>query len=373
MRIGVDATGLVERPTGIGNYVTPVLTALLEAHPEATFFLYGNSPVVWPEAANVVRRVKTPRRRGPYWQNTHLASMLAQDRPDVFWAANGLLPVRRPRSMGVVATVHDLVYRYAGATLPWYSRLGRAAFQPVAVRSADRLVAVSRATAVDVERAYGRTVDAVLHPLVADCFGRPAPAELARVRAERGLDRPYLLTLGTLEPRKNLVGLLTAYLRCREQGLELPQLVVVGGRGWRDAQIERTVARAEESGTVRRLGYVATADLPALYAGADAFLLPSLYEGFGMPVVEAQLCGVPVLHGEHASMVEAGAGVGTVVRTDVDGLAADLGALARGELPLACRLPQTVERDPAGHASVMWRLFEESIEAAAARTRGRRQ
>lgn len=358
MKIGVDATALVAQATGVGNYIRPILAAMCQSHPEASFLLYSNDEVAGPAARNATARVSHPKRRGPWWQNTSLVAMLRADRPDVFWAANGLMPVRPPPGMGVVATVHDLVYRFARQTLPWHSRVGRALSQPYTVRHADRLVAVSQATADDVQRINGRCVDAVIHPVPDPSFGLGARADAARVRAKLALVGPYLLTTGTLEPRKNLVALLGAYVRCRTRGVPLPLLVIAGRKGWRDAAIERLVSEAETRGHVRWLGFVDAADLPGLYSGADAFLMPSRYEGFGMPLLEAQMCGVPVLHGAHSSMVEAAGGLGTELHSDERGLRADLTAYARGELTLTCRLPSSVEKDAAAAAATMWSLLE---------------
>lgn len=363
MKIGVDATALVAQATGVGNYIRPILDAMCRSHPESSFLLYSNDEIAAPVTPNVTVRVSGPKRRGPLWQNTSLATMLLADRPDVFWAANGLLPLRRPAGMGVVTTVHDLVYRFAKETLPWHSYAGRALSQPYAVRHTDRLVAVSNATADDLLRINGRRVDAVIHPVPDPAFGPGARADAARVRAKLALVEPYLLTTGTLEPRKNLVALLGAYVRCRTLGVPLPLLAIAGRKGWRDAAIERLVTEAERHAMVRRLGFVDAADLPGLYAGADAFLMPSRYEGFGMPLLEAQLCGSPVLHGAHPSMTEAAAGLGVVVHGDEQGLEADLTAYARGELSLVCRLPSRVDHDASGAADTMWGLLDEAHRA----------
>jgi glycosyltransferase involved in cell wall biosynthesis len=164
----------------------------------------------------------------------------------------------------------------------------------------------------------------------------------------------FLLTVGTLEPRKNLATLVAAYIDRKNSGDDLPLLVLVGGDGWRDGKIQAMVSSAEQRGWVRRLGFVPNEDLPALYAGCEAFLMPSIYEGFGMPLVEAQLCGAPVIHGSYASMVEAAGGIGVPVGPSQSDLGVLFEALAAKRCALACRLPRDIVNDPASSARQLW-------------------
>ncbi len=366
MKIGVDATALVARPTGVGNYISRLLEPMAREHPEAEFVLFSNDEVSFPVLPNVRTRSSRPKRRGPYWQNTQLRAMLAQERPDVFWAANGLLPMWRPRGMGTVVTVHDLVYKFAPETLPFASYWGRRVGQRMAVKAANKLVYVSQATATDAVAEYGRAADAIIAPLADGSFERPAAAVIESMRTRLQLPERYILTLGTLEPRKNIVALVDAYLNRREAGVPLPLLAIAGGKGWLDSDIATRLARGEGLGFVRRLGYVDLADLPALYAGCEAFLMPSLYEGFGMPLLEAQLCGAAVIHGPHASMHEAAGGLGAQTQTDVAGIEAMLDSLAAGALSTTCRLRGDIVNDARRSSALLWGLFTE----AAIRPRG---
>lgn len=360
MRIGVDASALVAQPTGVGNYIRPILEHLIAHHGEVTWYLYGNQPLAFPSAANVRLRVSKPKLRGPAWQNTQLAAMIRADDLDVYWAANGLTPAFLPRRLAVVVTVHDLVYHFARETLPTLSYWGRRLGQPRAIARADRLITVSKATAQDVARINGRQADAIVHPLAHPRFSAVGPAGAAKARAAHNLPERYWLMTGTLEPRKNLATLLRAYMRCHEQGVALPLLALAGRKGWKDAQLEELAQAAEGRGLVRRLGYVADADLPGLYAGAQLFLLPSVYEGFGMPLLEAQLCGTTVAHGPHPAMVEAAGGQGTILHTDEDALVQDLTALATAT-PVATRDPADVHNDPASASATMWSMFQGAL------------
>lgn len=357
LTIGVDATALVKRPTGIGHYVVRLLKPLVECHPEADFILFSNEEVCFPTYPNVRTRTSYPKRRGLFWQNTHLREMLVNECPDVFWATNGLLPIFGRNGIPVVLTVHDLVYKFAPQTLPFLSRWSRRVGQHCAVALADKVVCVSKATAFDALSQYGRNADAIVPPLVGETFLRPSIPEIDDLRARLGLPEGYLLTLGTVEPRKNLASLLRAYLNRREAGVKLPLLAIAGGKGWLDKDVTALIKHCENLGYVRRLGYVDFSDLPALYAGCEAFLMPSLYEGFGMPLLEAQMCGAPVVHGTHASMREAAGGLGVVTATDVSSIERTFEEFAKGALPLACRLRTDIVNDAVLAAEEFWKIL----------------
>jgi glycosyltransferase involved in cell wall biosynthesis len=157
----------------------------------------------------------------------------------------------------------------------------------------------------------------------------------------------------------------TAYINRRNSGADLPLLALVGGDGWRDSSIRSTVSNAEQSGLIRRLGFVPSEDLPALYASCEVFLMPSIYEGFGMPLVEAQLCGAPVVHGSHPSMVEAAGGLGVAVGPSEADLMVMFDALADGRCAVACRLPGSIVNDPALSARRMWQQLSEATSETA--------
>jgi glycosyltransferase involved in cell wall biosynthesis len=151
-------------------------------------------------------------------------------------------------------------------------------------------------------------------------FRPPDPEERAAFLQRQQLVRPYILAVGTLEPRKNLPGLLRAYARLAP---EVPHdLVLVGAEGWLTGEIHATLEKLRLGGRVRMTGFVADDDLPHWYGGADLFAFASLYEGFGLPVVEAMACGVPVVTSNVSSLPEvAGDAAVLVDPADVDAIA----------------------------------------------------
>jgi len=365
LHVGVDASPLGPGRTGVGNYVSTLLLAMCEQNPKVEFTLFGNTTVVFNRMPNVTVNAAPTKWRGPLWHTFELGRTLTKSNIQAFWGTNGYLPPYRLRGIATVVTVHDLAEVFVPHTQARLVRWSRRLLQPRAVRVADRIVTVSGATASDVESTYGRKVDAVIHPLISSRFRSVTGLESAHVIAKYKLPERFLLTVGTLEPRKNLAALITAYINRRNSGADLPLLALVGGDGWRDSSIRSTVSNAEQSGLIRRLGFVPSEDLPALYASCEVFLMPSIYEGFGMPLVEAQLCGAPVVHGSHPSMVEAAGGLGVAVGPSEADLMVMFDALADGRCAVACRLPGSIVNDPALSARRMWQQLSEATSETA--------
>ena len=214
-----------------------------------------------------------------------------------------LMPFAGP----ALTTVHDLSWLNHPETHPrervrfLERHLPRSLEQAAAVLADSEFIADEITRKLGVPRSKLRVV-----PLGVDAAFRPrVEGELARVLARHALaGRAYLLVVATQEPRKNLARLARAYAALPAALRARHPLVVVGARGWLNAELERTLAPLEARGEVRRLGYVDEAELPMLYAGAHAFAFPSLYEGFGLPVLEAMASGVPVLTSRGSSLEE---------------------------------------------------------------------
>lgn len=360
--IGVEASALSSQRTGIGNYLANMLVALPAVAGPVQIRLFSNSPIDTAGLGDVTTTIARPHgQRGFVWQNTQLAAALLADPPDLFWGASGLLPLVRPRRTPTVVTIHDLVYRLAGGTLPRANRVSRRLLQPASARSATRVVAVSQATADDVAHYYGRCVDAVIHPVVNDAYRPVGADEIARVRAAHALPDRYLLTLGTLEPRKNLGSLVAAALLLRQRGIAAPPLIVAGGRGWLDDDLTATIAEGEATGVVRRLGFVPDRDMPGLYAGAAYFILASIYEGFGMPVVEAQLCGTHVLASDIPSLREASGGAAAFFDPTSTGIADCLARVLDGTFAVPRPTIDPGDNDPQRAAGRLWAVMESCL------------
>jgi glycosyltransferase involved in cell wall biosynthesis len=333
--IGYDASrALRPQRSGTERYALHLLRALLALDRRNRYVLYADRepPVgLLPAAANAGWRViRAPR----LWTQGRLAADLALWTPDVLFVPAHALPWWCPTRS--VVTVHDLGFYYVPHAYRPFDRWYLHVSTYWSARRATRVLADSLATRDDLVRWYGvsSTKIDVVH-LGVDAAFRPQPAEARRVVAARyGLDRPYLLYVGALRRRKNLPRLLVALARLRAR----PLLALAGSAG-PDATVLRDLAmRLGLGDDVRILGYVPEDDLPALYSGALAVVLPSLYEGFGLTALEAMACGVPVVCARVGALPEVVGDAGLLLDPhDVPGWTAALERIS-GDTPLRADL-----------------------------------
>jgi glycosyltransferase involved in cell wall biosynthesis len=303
--IGIDASRTVlARRTGTERYALEIVRALADVAPEQEYVLYFNQPPepgLLPRSERVRWRVMPARR---LWTFGRLSVEMAVRPPDVLFVPAHTLPPIVPRAS--VATIHDLGYLHFPGEHPPATRWLRRLSNRWSARRATRVVAISAATRDDLIRHEGvrREKIAVVHHGRAPWFSPVTDrALLDAARARYQLDGPYLLFVGTLQPRKNLERLLAAFDRVAADRPGL-LLALVGAAGWQPDRLDRALARLRARDRVRLLGFVPDADLPALLSGALGLALPSLYEGFGIPALEAMACGAPVLASSTSSFPE---------------------------------------------------------------------
>ncbi len=261
----------------------------------------------------VIRRARwnteSPLRR-ILWEQAVQPWALRQVRPDLAHALAFVAPVfsRVPS----VVTVYDLSFIHYPDLLPAARRLYLRLFTRRSCQHARRVIAISRSTAHDLTQTFGIPPDKidVAVPGVGGQFAPLLSAEIAAFRARKGLPDRFLLFLGTLEPRKNLPVLLRAYARLPAADRATVHLVLAGGKGWMFEDIFRTVEALDLADSVHFPGYVSPDELPLWYNAADVFVYPSVFEGFGLPVVEALACGTPVLVSDVSSLPEAAGDAG---------------------------------------------------------------
>jgi glycosyltransferase involved in cell wall biosynthesis len=311
MRVCLDVSPAVHRRAGLGRYAQELSAALLEVDAENEYLIFFNRP----RAARVEAPLHSLRRLTVAWSNkpwrmsallAHFAG-LSQDRlfpgVDLFHATDHLLPrFSRVRS---VFTLHDLAFRLYPETHTALNRWFLNVMMPRFLQAADAVIAVSEHTKRDALRAYNldEAKVRVIYEGVNPRF-RPAPPEaVAVIRRKYGLPERFILSVGTIEPRKNLETALAAYRTLKEGGAA-HRLVIAGKKGWLYRGFFRRLREEGLEGEVVFLGFVPDDDLPPLYGGADLFLFPSLYEGFGLPPLEAMACGAPVICSDSSSLPE---------------------------------------------------------------------
>jgi glycosyltransferase involved in cell wall biosynthesis len=306
MLIGIDASRtVVAQRTGTERYALEITRALVDAAPDDRFILYFNRPPpdgLLPRTARVRWRVIPAPR---LWTVARLSLEMLHRPPDVLFVPAHSLPPRLPRAS--VATIHDLGYLHFPAehgAKRWLRHLANR----WSARRASQVIAVSAATRDDLVHHYGVRSEriSVVHHGVDPSF-RPTDSTLvATVRQRYDLECPYFVFIGTLQPRKNYERLLAAFRRFAEGDPAKHRLALVGATGWQSDRLDRVLdapsGPARER--IRRLGSVPDADLPALLSGAVALVFPSLYEGFGLPALEAMACGAPVLASNTSSFPE---------------------------------------------------------------------
>ncbi len=334
MLIGIDASrATVARRTGTENYSLQLTRALLRLGGEQRWRLYANGApppaLFWTGPAPAAVEIRAlPFRR--LWTHVRLSREMLAHPPDVLFVPAHVLPLVHPRRS--VVTVHDLGY----LTYPEAHRAADRRYLDWSTRwnahQAAAVLADSQATRDDLLRAYGADagrVHVVYLGRDEDLCREQDPAVLATVRARYGLAERYLLYVGTLQPRKNLARLIAAFARLAAANGGDLQLVLAGRQGWLYDDLANQVNRLGLAGRVHFPGYVADQDLAALYSGALAFVFPSLYEGFGMPVLEAQSCGVPVMTSSNSSLPEVAGDAALLVDPhDVEAIAAAMARLA---------------------------------------------
>jgi glycosyltransferase involved in cell wall biosynthesis len=307
MKIGISARGLSTPIGGARRVLDNVLELLpriavdheiVAYQPPGTPVTDGVTPV-WVKAPHAV-----------LWEWVALPLALRRNPPDVLIAPKTLLPPFVPDGVKSLAVVLDLLYFPIRGNYPHEYRWRDLAYNRLcylsSCRRATGLACISEHTRKDLLAVCPQVDPANVHvvPLGVDL---PDPDDIAEttvtmVKKRYGLDKPYIFYAGTLSPRKNMVRGVQAFARIADR---IPHdLVVTAGKSWRDHAVEQEVDRCGLRQRFRRLGAVASKDMPALYAGADVFFFPSLYEGFGLPILEAMACGCPVVASSATSIPE---------------------------------------------------------------------
>ncbi len=306
MRVAIDARALLSQKTGIGTYTRGIASGLAKL-PGVEVGLFAPRPLSDGDRAGSWSVMADQHPFGMVWAQTTLPRRCLDWKADVLLCALTIAPVRA--RLPVVSVVHDLT---PWEHPEWHAARTLIGFLPLWEATADRaayLVCVSEATRRELLRGYPETSPRVrvvpngVDPDFALSPGGPAPQDVRR-RFTGG--RPYILYLGTLEPRKNVEALVAACERLWARRRSRPDLVLAGGLGWKTAALHRRIARSPYRDKIHLPGYAPHDVARDLYRAAEAFVYPSLCEGFGLPVLEAMACGTPVVASTAPALVEVG-------------------------------------------------------------------
>lgn len=309
MHIAIDAHSVGAQLAGNESYAVNLIEALAEIDQTNLYTLYVTKPAAIDRFANRWANFKvrqtlphTPLVRIPLTLSTELRRHPV-DVLHVQFTAPPFAPCP------VVTTIHDLSFEHLPETFKRRSRAQLRLTVRRTARNAALILTLSEFSRRDIIETYAIDPERVLvTPAAAPTHFQPVVDEtqLREMRERYGIRANYLLSLGSIQPRKNLTRLIEAHssLRANRPGDELPQLVIAGKRGWLDREVFRAAQQDGLNESVKFIGYVPEADLPALYSGATCFVYPSYFEGFGLPVLEAMQCGAPVIAGNQTSLPE---------------------------------------------------------------------
>lgn len=305
MIIAIDIREAVrQKKAGKGWYTHQIVENLLKEYPGDTFLLYTDQPYPeWEHYPNAQQRFFPP---SPLRWHFKVLKDLKKERPDIYFAPSSyIIPSFAPKWLKVVATVHDLVAWLFATRHNMKATVIERMTLPLAVRNITKFITVSKNTKRDLQHFFSVPSEKIQ---VIPCgagqqFRQMSAGESEKFRHEKKLPEKFILAVGTLEPRKNFTMLIRAFAQLVKKYPEY-SLVIVGGRGWYFEKIFDTVRELEVEDSVKFVGYVNDEDLPGYYNTAECFIFPSLYEGFGIPLLEAMKSGCPVITSNISSMPE---------------------------------------------------------------------
>jgi glycosyltransferase involved in cell wall biosynthesis len=312
--IGFDAKRLFLNDSGLGNYARALMAALGNHFPEDEYHLYTPSVGTRKDCSRFLTgkpyHLHTPPRGvpGTIWRTAGIIKSMGRHNIDLYHGLSNELPIGiRKTGIPCVVSIHDLIFRYYPEH---YSRVDRAIYNgkcKYACENAHRIVAVSETTKRDIIAAYNIPdyKVKVIHHACHEKFYELCSAEtIKNVRTKYHLPEEYILYVGTMNERKNLLSLVKA-MHLLPTAIEVP-LVAVGPVTPYVKTVENFVASKKMSDRVFLRHDIEDEDMPAIYQGATVFCMPSLYEGFALPILEALASGTPVLAGNRSSLPEVG-------------------------------------------------------------------
>ncbi len=315
MLIGYEASALQGRKSGVGYYTENMLAAVMRAAPQHNYVLFSNRDMRegWRQLASETLYSERLFPVRAVWMQGVLPGTLRRVQPDICHFTNYLAPIatRCP----YIVTVYDMTVFITPRLHSFKKLVLDRTLIPRVARKAGAIITVSNSARKDILR-YLRVpkekvrvvmgaASPAFHPII-------DAAQLEAVRARHGLHDPYILYVGTIEPRKNLPRLVQAFANLKRGGLR-HKLVIVGQSGWHTDPLHAEIERLGLKSEVIFTGYVPFEDLPAIYTMAEAMAFPSLYEGFGLPVIEAMACGTPVVTSRSSSLIEVAGDAGLLV------------------------------------------------------------
>lgn len=329
MRIAIDLIPITGKEAGLQRYAQQLVKGLAEFDKKNDYILLLNEKAYdffYVKQSNFKNiKVKTPPKIHFFWEQVYLPLHTLFKNFDILHFPVSAPPYFQFSSLKTIVTMHDLTFIIYPETMTKISRLYWTFFMKRGVKTAKKIIADSKSTKDDLIKHYNIPEEKVkvIHAALTRNFSTSLEASnFQSVKDEYGLPEKYLLYVGTLEPRKNVRRLVQAFHKAKSKKRFIHKLVITGKKGWLFSEIFETVEKLRLGSEVIFTGFVPDEDLPGIYSGAEIFVFPSLYEGFGLPPLEAMSYGVPVLVSNSSSLPEVVGDAGILVNPeDIDDIA----------------------------------------------------
>lgn len=337
MIVGINGEIFNRPTTGIGKYVGKLLEKLEENFPEIWFVVFcRTTPKFLPLKKNFsIMEEKNPilkKFHSTAWFNFFSYKIINSSNIDIFWPGIPILPLFLKKDIRKVLTVYDLNLYIVPKTMKRSTWLNYRFFFKRSVLLADSIFTISKGTAKKLEKILKVNSDLIVYPGVdREIFYPRLKKEVEEYLKKAGINSNYLLSVATLEPRKNTKLLIESFVELKRKGhLHKTSLVLVGPYGWKSREVIELIKKNNK--VIKHLGYVKEEELPFLYSGAEAFIFPSIYEGFGMPVQEARACGCCVITSDIPELREAGGKGSIYIKPTKDNIKKVLIEISKGEI-----------------------------------------
>jgi glycosyltransferase involved in cell wall biosynthesis len=311
MKIAIQAADLdSSRIDGTRVYIQNLLKYFGRISPTDDFWLYHKSAFNPELAPPIFPNYRVVQKSWPFfWTQIRFACEIWRDQPDVLWMPIQALPIFRRKSLKTAITIHDLAFKYFPKDFEKKDFYKIDSFSDYAIRHSNKIIAISESTKKDILKFYpeikAEKIRVIYHGFDKEIFSKDRNEEEEQILKDKlEIKGDYILYTGAIQPRKNLVILIEAFESLKKSGAFTGQLVLAGEKAWLSEKIIKNALESHFSQDIKLLGKVSFADLGVLYRGASVFAFPSLYEGFGLPILEAFASKIPVVCSHNSSLPE---------------------------------------------------------------------
>lgn len=314
LKIGVDGRLLQGNLTGVGKYVLNLINYIIDRDGNFSAVVVTNNHLS-PQVSNkkikvVLDKIIFAKVKPMVWSRFLSARLLNKEEVDIYLSGDGFLPFFLKTSK-IISVVHDINHILVPETMSNLRLLTTKLFFKTDISKASFIISNSFGTAKKLETYYKKSSDLVIYPIIDDWYKVLNKDEVTNRLKELNVTFPYILTVATEEPRKNLIKTIQAFISLKKRNkISAHKLLLVGSKGWKSESLLSLISNNPD---IIRMGYISDEMMPYLYNGADIFVFPSKYEGFGIPPREALLCGTNVIVSDIPELREATFNAGTYI------------------------------------------------------------